>query len=112
MTGGNVGSIQALRDSMIEITGGLLGYGSPLVTSLSAHPGSTVKISGGTLGRYIQTDVGSNVEVVGGEFRLNGAEYTGDSLELVGSGLSPGRWLTARPLFSVGRPVTTCGASL
>ena len=43
---------------------------------------SEVLVSGGALGYAFRTELGSNVEIVGGEFRLNGADFTGSRITL------------------------------
>src|SRR5688572_19619478 len=84
ISGGNVGSIDgalvgsltAFRDSVINISGGTIGDG------FASLAGSDVNISGGTVGREFDAIIGSHVEIVGGEFRLNGVEFIGDTITL------------------------------
>jgi hypothetical protein len=82
VTGGTVDSVRAESGSEIRITGGTVGAGFTLYNSLIAYSGTSVYISGGTIGSALSTEAGSNVELVGGEYRLNGAEYTGSSITL------------------------------
>ena len=68
ISGGNVGDdFQALSESVVNISGGNIGDG------FQAFMNSTVNISGGTFGRF-DTATG-NIQLIGGEFRLNGAEF-------------------------------------
>jgi hypothetical protein len=84
ISGGNIGSINgalvgsfvAFANSDVTISGGTVGDG------LEALSGSRVRISGGTVGREFNAESGSNVEFAGGEFRLDGAEFTGEVITL------------------------------
>lgn len=84
ISGGNIGSIDgalvgsfvAFANSDVTISGGTVGDG------FEALSGSRVRISGGTVGREFKAAPGSQVELSGGEFRLDGAEFTGDMITL------------------------------
>lgn len=93
ISGGTVGTVDANPNSIVNISGGTVGVG------FDSRPGSFVNISGGTIGRFfeaIASDVkisggtlGSfavlccdDVELIGGEFRLNGANFTGDTITM------------------------------
>lgn len=82
ISGGNVKSMRAESGSEIHITGGTIGAGFTLYNSIIAYSGAMVYITGGTAGSAFNAEAGSDVELVGGEFRLNGAEYTGGSITL------------------------------
>ena len=63
------GTLEAFSGTVVNMSGGQLG-------SLIAHPGSELTISGGIIGHDFQAPEGSEVEFIGGEFQLNGADYT------------------------------------
>ena len=69
-------ALQARTGSVVNISGGAVG-------GFSANCGSEVNITGGAVGGFINARMGSDVELVGGEFRLNGAEFTGDTITLL-----------------------------
>ena len=87
ISGGNVGprnrpaifstiSIQARPGSEVNITGGNVG------DCLEVESGSVVNISGGTLGDGFRADAGSDVELIGSDFQLNGEPFTGSTITL------------------------------
>ena len=99
ITGGVVGTnLRALSGSLINISGGDIGA-SFQGNSLNADPGSVVNITGGSFGTTFRGNVsdditisGGNfglgfegtdgVELIGGEFELNGQAFTGSSVSL------------------------------
>jgi hypothetical protein len=74
VTGGVVGvgvyGFGVSRDCLLNISGGLIGGGV-------AFDGSTLNISGGAIGDELETQAGSSVSLIGGEFRLNGELIVG-----------------------------------
>ena len=87
ISGGSVGGgAVALAGSAVTITGGAVG------DSFRAFDGSAVTISGGTLGGGFSA-AGSDVELIGGEFRLDGADYSGGTLTLEEEGVFTGTLL-------------------
>ena len=81
ISGGAVGggdSTQALdanSGSVVNISGGILG------NEFNANEGSEVNISGGAVGPFNAAS-GSDVELFGGEFRLNGEPFTDQTITL------------------------------
>jgi hypothetical protein len=76
INGGTVGDVfDARTGSEVNLDGGAIGFG------FTAYSGSRVTISGGTVGRGFR-EFGSNVELIGGEFQLNGAPFSGDSISV------------------------------
>ena len=80
ISGGAVGgdSAQALdanSGSVVNISGGILG------NEFNANEGSEVNISGGAVGPFNAAS-GSDVELFGGEFRLNGEPFTDQTITL------------------------------
>jgi hypothetical protein len=82
VSGGRIGSISTESGSKVNITGGRIGTGGNLNFSLAANSGSEVRVTGGAVGFAFAARDGSNVELVGGEFRLNGDEFTGCGITL------------------------------
>ena len=81
ISGGNIGYPLASRfnansGSTVNISGGDF-RGASTVNRFDANSGSTVIISGGSFNRDFHAFAGSNVELVGGEFLLNGVAFTG-----------------------------------
>ena len=74
ISGGTVLSSTARSRSELNITGGTM-----LV--LHAQAGSEANISGGVL-TNLRAVPGSDVELIGGEFRLNGADFPGNTITL------------------------------
>jgi hypothetical protein len=85
-------------DSVVNVSGGVVGQrssarrgsilnisGGTIETKFNAMAGSEVRISGGAFGPDFRANPGSDVELIGGEFRLNGVNYTGNTITL-GSG--------------------------
>jgi hypothetical protein len=90
ISGGSVGgSFEAVFGSEVNLSGGSIGALSS-AASLNMSGGalgrefaaSKAVISGGIIGRQFRALFGSNVELIGGEFRLNGADFTGDTISL------------------------------
>ena len=78
ISGGSVGrSSDANSGSVVNISGGLIGSG------FDANRGSEVNISGGAIGADFQNANDSVVNLFGGEFRLNGSEFTGQTITLI-----------------------------
>ena len=78
ISGGSVGrSSDANWGSVVNISGGLIGSG------FNANRGSEVNISGGAIGADFQNANDSVVNLFGGEFRLNGSEFTGQTITLI-----------------------------
>ena len=74
---GTVGqSFTAFFGSEVNISGGTVGH------AFEAFAGSEVNISGGALGDRFTTFSDSQVDLLGGEFRLNGADWSGDAISL------------------------------
>lgn len=96
ITGGTLGNgFQANSGSEVNILGGAVGgggdansgslvniSGGTVDRGLIAHADSVVKISGGSVGGLFFAEQGSEVELIGGEFRLNGSNFTGDTITL------------------------------
>ena len=70
--------------SELNVRGGTVGR------SFDAQSGSVINISGGTIGTDFDALSGSDVELFGGEFRLNGAEFTGNVITLNGDDVFSG----------------------
>ena len=72
-----VGTVFNARDgSEVNISGGFVGFG------FRASEGSVVNISGGSWGQSFDACVGSDVELVGGEFKLNGEAFTDSTISV------------------------------
>ncbi|TWT37216.1 hypothetical protein KOR34_21630 [Posidoniimonas corsicana] len=82
MTGGRVDSIEAHAGSRVVISGGTVGFGGNVVSSVVAAAGSEIVISGGGVARSLRTVSGAGVELIGGEFSLNGAAFAGTNITL------------------------------
>ncbi len=94
ISSGTVGSsIEALSGSEVNISGGSVNrliansgsavdFSGGFVSLFTADTGSQVSISGGTVGYSFAATPGSAVELFGGEFRLNGDVFTGQSITL------------------------------
>ncbi|MBB6429842.1 PEP-CTERM sorting domain-containing protein [Algisphaera agarilytica] len=110
ITGGTVGEdMLALSGSNVYISGGEIGIdfrigsqidraanvwmsGGAIDIRLSVLNGSSFRLSGGTVGGGLYAHSGSNVEIVGGDFRLNRSDYAGSTIDpSLGSGLFSGR---------------------
>jgi len=74
-----VSGLFANSGSTLNISGGSLG-------SIGAYNGSVVNISGGSLGAFFRANSGSQVNIFGGEFRLDGMTISG--LDTVGDSLA------------------------
>ena len=68
-------NLTANAGSTVSISGGTIGDDS--FANFTANSGSMVEISGGNFGTSFRAQVGSDVELIGGEFLLNGATPTG-----------------------------------
>jgi len=76
ISGGNVNrEFIAAPGSQVNVSGGILG------SRFDANLGSQVDISGGAVGN-LRAVLGSDVELLGGEFNLNGAPFTGSTISL------------------------------
>lgn len=75
LLGGETKSIRASDTSNVTISGGI-------VDDLNASQHSQVSIQGGTLKDSFRVNEGANVSIFGNEFQLNGAPFTGSSIEL------------------------------
>ncbi len=79
ISGGTVIDANAKSGSAVNISGGTVGIS---LGNLSAESGSVVNISGGSVSRRFSATDGSDVELIGGEFRLNGADFSGSTITL------------------------------
>jgi len=95
ISGGTISRFfDAESGSVVNISGGAIGagfhakFGSDVTISggsfdinFRADSGSVVRISGGTFGDNFSA-TGGDVELIGGEFRLNGADFTDSTISL------------------------------
>lgn len=82
LLGGNFAS-RAWTGSAFEISGGTID------TNFVAEGGSVVRMTGGTVGADF-TAISDSVELVGGEFELNGVSYNAPSINLTGADVFTG----------------------
>ena len=71
VSGGSFGRFFAEHGSVVNITGGWIRSG------LEAFEGSLVNLSGGSVGRRFGAHEGSDVNIFGGDFRVNGTPVAG-----------------------------------
>ena len=84
-SGGILGrNFSANSGSQVNITGGTVG------NRFDARFGGEVNISGGAVGIAFDAQPGSDVELIGGEFRLNGADYSANTITLAGDDVFTG----------------------
>ena len=77
LRGGEIGGgFDAFSGSTINVSGGVIG------NSFAARSGSAVTVSGGVIGSGFEVFPGSDTQLIGSEFRLDGAAFTGDSVTL------------------------------
>ena len=94
ISGGSIETLRAEAGSVASIRGGYFGSGTRLEsdsevtitggnfgTSFAAVAGSEVTIAGGVFGRNVNFSPNA-VELIGGEFVLNGAAYTDSTISL------------------------------
>ena len=129
VTGGVLGVITADRDSVVNISGGSferlnavdssVSISGGFVGNLNASSSSDVSITGGNFGRGFTVAEASNVELIGGEFRLNGSSISStvtlDSDDVLTGTLSDGSAFIFRgeeALFGRFFDVTLTSASL
>ncbi|TWT90945.1 hypothetical protein Mal64_13440 [Pseudobythopirellula maris] len=88
VTGGQAESIRALYGSVLNISGGGVGYrsaahegstvnisGGEIAFDFNAYHGSTVNLSGGIIGDRFSNVDGGQVTIYGGDFQLNGSAF-------------------------------------
>ncbi len=79
VAGGRIaGDLRANSGSSVAVTGGTIGG---IDTSIITADGSSVKLRGGRYGNRFHAASGS-VDLIGGEFQLNGVDYTPSSISL------------------------------
>ena len=78
VSGGSIVGLEVDANSTTEISGGRFSF-------LRARSGSRSVLAGGTIGRQLITNSGSDITLLGGEFRLEGVPIPG--LETPGSSL-------------------------
>ena len=83
MSSGTVGFLGGFSGTETAISGGLLGR-------LTAYSGSQLKVSGGIIGDNFEALTGSEVELIGGEFQLNGVEFTDSNITLTANDVFTG----------------------
>jgi len=111
LSGGTFGSFNAI-DSVVNITGGdLLGNSDAMsgsqvnisggsVNAFSASTGSDVNISGGSLNfNNLTIRSGSDVELIGGEFQLNGNSFNSNILSLNSGDVFSGTLVDGTPFI-------------
>lgn len=105
VSGGLVDQILSPRQSILNVSGGAVGAkfdflalesgnelnltGGTIRSQVVATTG-VVRLSGGTVARRFAARGGSQVEILGGEFKLNGNEYASSSIDLGTDGLFTG----------------------
>ncbi len=73
----------SLNSSLVVEQGGAVTLsGGQIASSVRVHPGGRANISAGTYRDWFWAEAGSDVRLIGGEFRLNGDEYTGALIDL------------------------------
>jgi len=117
---GSVGnSFVAEFGSVVNITGGTVDFsadafgevnisGGTVGRSFDAR-GGNVNISGGSVGYFFRAN--SSTELIGGEFRLNGAAFTGNSISLAEGDIFTGT-LADGSSFIFKRPFGTKGRAI
>lgn len=80
-SGSVVNVINGTLDSFFEAqSGSTINLQGGVVERFTALSGSTVNITGGALGFGFDLEAGTDAELFGGEFRLNGETFTGSTL--------------------------------
>ena len=104
ISGGSVSDFWARNGSEVSISGGFMG-------GFNAEPGSEVIISGGSVGETFRALDGSDVELVGGEFKLNGESFAGPNITLDVTDVLTGTLADGTP-FIFGNFLSSGGASI
>lgn len=95
-----VEGLQADEGSVVAIQGGKIGIGVGI--ALRAQEGSTVEVSGGQFGINVLASAGTTT-LVGGEFKLNGANYDPTTVTLTEGDLFTGTLTDGSPfIFTAG----------
>lgn len=82
-SGSVVNVIDGTLDSFFEAqAGSTINIQGGVVERFTALSGSTVDITGGALGFNFDIEAGTDAELFGGEFRLNGESFTGSTLTI------------------------------
>ena len=112
ISGGTVGNffdpfpIEAFAGSEVNISGGTLA-------AFDAMSGSEVNISGGILGTEFSASAGSDVKLIGGQFSLNGTDFSGNTITLGLSDVFAGTLADGSPfIFSPDRSDTLINVTL
>lgn len=94
MSGGAVESGATFYSgNSIELSGGAIGG------TLVVHSGNTLTISGGAAGNQLAVADGATLNLVGSQFRLNGVEYEGQTVQLTSEDSLSGILADGTPLF-------------
>ena len=84
ISSGSIGSDFHIFGGVVNISGGSIG------SSSAAFDEAVVNISGGSIGDRFEARRGSDVELIGGEFKLNGDVFLGDTISLDGNDVFSG----------------------
>lgn len=91
ISGGSIFNFRADGGSEANVSGGSV--------DINAETGSVVNISGGNVSNRLTADPGSDVELIGGEFRLNGVEFRGGTISLVDDDVFTGTLADGSPFI-------------